>query len=130
MATHSSILAWEIPGTEGPGGLQSTGSQRGGHNLVTEHIYRHANQCVSTLFRKNHGHLQVKLCFNSTLACGDMRHPVTCAGPRPLGLDVMVLVLRWLTGLVIKLFLDVKYKGFKQKLQSQIAYGKISAHYV
>ena len=28
MATHSSILAWEIPWTEDPGGLQSTGSQR------------------------------------------------------------------------------------------------------
>ena len=28
MATHSSILAWEIPWTEEPGGLQSTGSQR------------------------------------------------------------------------------------------------------
>ena len=28
MATHSSILAWEIPGTEEPGGLQSMGSQR------------------------------------------------------------------------------------------------------
>ena len=32
MATHSSILAWEIPWTEEPGGLQSTGSQRVGHN--------------------------------------------------------------------------------------------------
>ena len=29
MATHSSILAWEIPRTEEPGGLQSTGSQKG-----------------------------------------------------------------------------------------------------
>ena len=28
MATHSSILAWEIPWTEGTGGLQSMGSQR------------------------------------------------------------------------------------------------------
>ena len=28
MATHSSILAWRIPGTEEPGGLQSIGSQR------------------------------------------------------------------------------------------------------
>ena len=28
MATHSSILAWKIPGTEEPGGLQSVGSQR------------------------------------------------------------------------------------------------------
>ena len=31
-ATHSSILAWEIPWTEEPGGLQSTGSQRAGHD--------------------------------------------------------------------------------------------------
>ena len=28
MASHSSILAWEIPGTEEPGGLQSMGSQK------------------------------------------------------------------------------------------------------
>ena len=28
MATHSSILAWEIPWTEEPGGLQSTGSEK------------------------------------------------------------------------------------------------------
>ena len=28
MATHSSVLAWEISWTEGPGGLQSEGSQR------------------------------------------------------------------------------------------------------
>ena len=32
MATDSSILAWRIPWTEEPGGLQSTGSQRLGHN--------------------------------------------------------------------------------------------------
>ena len=32
MATHSNILAWEIPWTEKPGGLQSTGSQRVGHD--------------------------------------------------------------------------------------------------
>ena len=31
MATHSSILAWRIPRTEKPGGLQSMGSQRVGH---------------------------------------------------------------------------------------------------
>ena len=34
MATHSSILAWRIPWTEDPGGLQSMGSQRVGHYLV------------------------------------------------------------------------------------------------
>ena len=32
MATHSSILAWRIPWTEEPGWLQSTGSQRVGHD--------------------------------------------------------------------------------------------------
>ena len=32
MATHSSILAWRIPWTEEPGGLQSIGSQGVGHN--------------------------------------------------------------------------------------------------
>ena len=32
MATHSSILAWRIPWTEKPGGLQSTGPQRVRHN--------------------------------------------------------------------------------------------------
>ena len=35
MATHSSILAWRIPWTEEPGGLQSTGSQRVGHDQET-----------------------------------------------------------------------------------------------
>ena len=32
MATHSSVLAWRIPGTAEPGGLPSMGSQRVGHD--------------------------------------------------------------------------------------------------
>ena len=32
MATHSSVLAWRIPGTEEPGGLLSMGSHRVGHD--------------------------------------------------------------------------------------------------
>ena len=36
MATHSRILAWRIPWTEEPGGLQSMGSQRVRNNLATE----------------------------------------------------------------------------------------------
>ena len=35
MATHSSILAWRIPWKEEPGGLQSMGLQRVGHDQVT-----------------------------------------------------------------------------------------------
>ena len=45
VTTHSSILAWEIPWTEEPGGLQSMGSQRVGHNLATEH----AEKCYHSL---------------------------------------------------------------------------------
>ena len=32
MGTHSSILVWRIPWTEEPGGLESMGSQRVGHD--------------------------------------------------------------------------------------------------
>ena len=32
MATHSSVLAWRVPGTAEPGGLPSTGSHRVGHD--------------------------------------------------------------------------------------------------
>ena len=36
MATHSSILAWKIAWTEEPGGLQSMGWQRVGHDFATK----------------------------------------------------------------------------------------------
>ena len=39
MATHSSTLAWKIPWTEELDGLQSTGSQRVGHNWTTENAH-------------------------------------------------------------------------------------------
>ena len=42
MTTHCSILAWRIPWTEKPGGLQSMGSQRVGNNCVTNTMYTHA----------------------------------------------------------------------------------------
>ena len=38
MATHSSVLAWEMTWTYEPGGLQSMGSQRVRHELATEDI--------------------------------------------------------------------------------------------
>ena len=49
MATHSSVLAWRIPWTEEPGGLQSLRSQRVRHNLVTEQ----QQQCVFLLWACN-----------------------------------------------------------------------------
>ena len=36
IAMHTSILAWKIPWTGEPGGLQSTGSQRVGHDWTTK----------------------------------------------------------------------------------------------
>ena len=39
MATHTSSLAWKIPGTEQPGRLQSMELQRVGHDLVTKQQY-------------------------------------------------------------------------------------------
>ena len=39
MATHSSILAWRIPWTEEPGGLQSIGSKKRDTTEVTEHAH-------------------------------------------------------------------------------------------
>ena len=47
MATHSSILAWRIPWREEPGRLQSTGSQRVGHDWATSHIH---NELHSSLW--------------------------------------------------------------------------------
>ena len=49
MVTHSNILAWRIPWTEEPGGLQSMGSQRVGHNCATkQREHGLADTCEST----------------------------------------------------------------------------------
>ena len=43
MATDSSILAWKIPWTEEPGGVQSIRLQRIRHSQATEHTHTHPN---------------------------------------------------------------------------------------
>ena len=51
MATHSSILAWRIPRTEEPCGLQSMGSQRVRHDWATEeHFILHQVTDLRLLF--------------------------------------------------------------------------------
>ena len=47
MANHSSILAWRIPRTEKPGGLQSTGSQRVRRDLSDLHFQDTLEPCCS-----------------------------------------------------------------------------------
>ena len=46
MVTHSSLLAWEIPWTEEPGRLHSTGSQRVRHDRVCRHMRTNATRVV------------------------------------------------------------------------------------
>ena len=50
MATHSNILAWRIPWMEEPGGLQSMGSQRVGHDRATSlHFLFWSNKSILKL---------------------------------------------------------------------------------
>ena len=53
MATHSRFLAWRIPWTEEPGGLQSTGLQRVRHDWATNttHIHTHTHRSQSCIWR-------------------------------------------------------------------------------
>ena len=64
MATHSSILAWESPWTEEPGGLQSMGQQRVVHNLATEHACRNL-QPMDGLIPSHPMHTSCRIWFGS-----------------------------------------------------------------
>ena len=61
MATHSSVLAWEIPRTEEPGGLQSTGSQRVGHDWA--HTQTQSNMLNAKKPQMAQGRLLLSLSF-------------------------------------------------------------------
>ena len=52
MATHSNILAWEMPWTEYPGGLQSMGLQWVGHNWVWMHTFLKVCVCLYEIYFK------------------------------------------------------------------------------
>jgi len=88
MATYPSILAWRIPWTEEPGGLQSMVSQRAGHDGATELAHHNGlfptissafltNLCLLSVIIPNRGllksstmivHLSIYLC-NSVSFC-------------------------------------------------------------
>ena len=57
MATHSSILAWEIPWAGEPGGLQSMGSQRVGNYGATEQQQQHYE--LLAVYESSHTHIIV-----------------------------------------------------------------------
>ena len=70
MAVHSSILAWEIPWTEKPGGLQSTGSQRAGHDLATEHTCHYLNKATAAKIRQMCSRSRLKEMCKNCHSCG------------------------------------------------------------
>ena len=61
MATHASTLAWEIAWTEDPGGLQSMGWQRVGHDWVTDHTKRERPLTGKGWRQKEKGTLENKM---------------------------------------------------------------------
>ena len=65
MATHSSVLAWEIPQTEEPGRMQSMGLQRVGHDWAT-----------NTLLEWGHGSPQ-----DASWCCGSVELDLSCTVP-------------------------------------------------
>ena len=84
-ATDSSILAWRIPWTEEPGGLQSTVSQRVGHNWVAKHstTYHKVSQHVNNiqinfyiLFHTNSSKSEVYFTYITCFYFSSMSHSV------------------------------------------------------
>ena len=87
MATHSSTLAWRIPWTEEPGGLQSMGSQGVRHDWVTNTLYTWYTCYVC--YRCQYGESQflriilllcAVLCL-ATQSCPSLCDPVDCSLP-------------------------------------------------
>ena len=66
VATHSSILAWKIPWMEEPGGLQSTGSQRVGHDWVTSFTHTHTHTHTHIYGLQNSLFSQCSICGTVT----------------------------------------------------------------
>ena len=63
MATHASSLAWKIPWTEEPGGLQSKGSQRVEHDRVTTQQQQYTLPCLKCIATGN-------LCYSTGSSAG------------------------------------------------------------
>ena len=70
LATHSNILAWEIPWTEEPGRLQSIGWQRVRHNWVTITFNYNFNYYKSTISFRNNIQHSVHRVFSKWFAFG------------------------------------------------------------
>ena len=85
MAIHSNILAWEIPWTEEPGGLQSMGLQRVRHDLATKTTNSHLSgglslvSCDSITLSPNF--LIYKMVLRAATPEGDKPNPSSLTSP-------------------------------------------------
>ena len=59
LATHSSILAWKIPWTEDPGGLQSMGSQRVKHDLASKPPPHNFSSIIEQVYGETENQIQI-----------------------------------------------------------------------
>ena len=97
MATHSSVLAWRIPWTEEPGGLQYVRLQRVRHSWVTKHTQRKGNRLfkvwggfgawisvwdvwIYLLISLTNGPL-IHQFSSATQSCLTLWHPMDCSTP-------------------------------------------------
>ena len=92
MATHSSILAWRIPWTEEPGGLQSMGSQRVGQDWVTNTSRYQLTKSSQPLYKDSSS-------FFSILQVRNLRPDITqgfeSKQPTSEPIHLTALVLKW-----------------------------------
>ena len=77
MATHSSVLAWIVPWTEEPGGLQSMGVTK--ESDMTEQIstHTHTHTCTRTHTHTHSGQLRILTSHGYSMATSDIRHRVS-----------------------------------------------------
>ena len=69
MATHSSILVWEIPQTEEPGGLQPTGSRKIGSVLATRQQQQQQQYTCLNLILSNSCPCEEVGCYLKMMGC-------------------------------------------------------------
>ena len=116
MATHSSILAWRIPWTEEPGGLQPMGSQRVGQDWVTNTSRYQLTKSSQPLYKDSSS-------FFSILQERNLRPDITqgfeSKQPTSEPIHFTALVLKW-ADLCSSWFLDRKFYVLFLLIQIQI----------